>query len=239
MTARIDIDHGRSKIVASGRSLAQVNVWCMAHLGMPLWGFAMALTARIPVARVLCRVVNGDKLMVRLRVFTLTGADGVAVRRIDPINLHVYNTLLKVSNRARRGALTHPIHQNFYLIYRMLGIHRIDLHAALTMGGYVWAKSGFLPDSPSAWRSLANRLLVRWGAERSSVDSMTYRLVERILNHPSPTSLRELVDPRFRHPPSGHSVGRFLLEGESWTGFLDLTNRESVTMYLSETGVLP
>ncbi len=239
MTAIVNIDFTTSTFKWGGASIGQVNLWCVHYLGFPLLGLATALSARICRATLRCRVVNGDILLVRLKVHTLSGDDGVAVRRIDPNNNTAYNSLLKISPAARGGILTKPLHQNFHMLYSALGIDRVDLHAALSHGGYTWAKFGFIPANPAEWSSLSARLTAKWTAERPHVSYELYRGIHRILAHPSPMALRWLTDQRFIHTTKGISVGKFLLMGESWHGFLNLRDRQSVMLFLHHAGAVP
>lgn len=154
---------------------------------------------------------------------------GSITRYID-FNQHKFeNAYFQLSSSVKGTGIAKWILKNQYELYDRMGITKGSVHAALDMGGYVWAKYGFIPTRPD-WRSVARRAqtllaeLVRTG----QVDQQTRSEVERLLQSDDPMTIWRLAD--FNVPLLGSNsapdmtIGKKLLMGQHWHGNINLQN---------------
>ena len=102
--------------------------------------------------------------------------------------------------------------------YKAAGFKRIDVHAALDVGGYAWARFGFVPKKAD-WKYLSGTIQARIndGERSNKISAEDVKL------------LRELAtsaDPKVVGLIAAHKHGKGLLLGTDWHGSLDLTNEK-------------
>jgi hypothetical protein len=112
--------------------------------------------------------------------------------------------------------------------YRELEIRRITIHAGLSGGGYAWARFGFRP-TESEWRSLRDELRTRANRLDRALSEEARRIVGLALSDDSPEAIWEIAD--LDEVIEGKKLGRTLLEGTGWEGFLNLEDRDSMDRF--------
>ena len=146
----------------------------------------------------------------------LISSDGTQVtwqqtctRRGDAVEVE----LVRLDPDSERGMGRGALHfRNFLLWCEEAGISRVTLDAGKSIGGYFWARCGFLPDDAS-WRRLCR--VWRQRAERSGIDDL--RVLLGKAEAAGPIGLVYLTNSIF---------GKSLLLHAQWHGLLDLTNPE-------------
>jgi len=121
--------------------------------------------------------------------------------------------------------------------YESQGFHEVDVHAGLDVGGYAWAKYGFLPVDARETQTLLQAL--RPKLARLSLEPAVRSKVETLLTSQDPQSLWAIADLETPVEVDGRnlSLGKALLLGEWWQGRLDLEDaavRERFRAYVSE-----
>lgn len=106
-------------------------------------------------------------------------------------------------------------------LYDHLGIKKVSVSAGLSVGGYAWARYGFVPSQSS------------WDRIRESAKTQAYRFpadvaarIRVVADNPDPRSVWVLAAMKDKGLESGHTVGQSLLLGKHWDGTIDLTNKE-------------
>ena len=146
----------------------------------------------------------------------LISSDGTQVtwqqtctRRGDAVEVE----LVRLDPDSERGMGRGALHfRNFLLWCEEAGIARVTLDAGKSIGGYFWARCGFLPDDAS-WRRLCR--VWRQRAGRSGIDDL--RVLLDKAEAAGPKGLVYLTNSIF---------GKSLLLHAQWHGLLDLTNPE-------------
>ncbi len=100
--------------------------------------------------------------------------------------------------------------------YRKIGVEEVKLHADLDVGGYAWAKYGFIPN-PNDWNLLREQLINKLS---SSGDFPKH--LREILENPNPKAIWELSDT---------PEGKKLLLGKQWRGVLRLDDPEAMARF--------
>lgn len=114
--------------------------------------------------------------------------------------------------------------RNALVLYTMLGLRRVTLHAGLSAGGAVWPKLGFRPISSAEWIGTHAHIRRRISDIPEPGQSRARALVEPLLGADprlifSVSALRQPVQGL-----NGRKLGDHLLGGSRWEGELDLTD---------------
>jgi hypothetical protein len=124
-------------------------------------------------------------------------------------------------------------------VYQKIGIERIELSANVDVGGYSWARYGFLP-TPSAWYTLSQDTL-RQRMKYLRMDNDVRKEVEKLLDVSDPVVLWRLADMR---TPVAHGLtkenpqplGKRLLLGQEWRGYFDTTDPAMMSRFNAYVG---
>ena len=124
--------------------------------------------------------------------------------------------------------------------YHALGVKNIKMTANIDVGGYAWARYGFVPASwPTIKRALLKRLdaiqdgdfYIKGNAQSGRkrrlvepINSDAAILIRSILESKDPQTLWKIADLKI----GDRSLGKDLLLDTKWSGVMDLNN--SVTM---------
>lgn len=97
-------------------------------------------------------------------------------------------------------------------MYQKMGLKSVGVHAALSTGGYAWAKMGFVP-SQSSWDSL--RMTLR--GQYTNLGQKPH--IRKILESENPKAIWALAD---------SAEGKQMLRGSDWSGKLVLSDPQAV-----------
>jgi hypothetical protein len=237
VTAFIVLNNNDGRRGFAGTTIADVNRWCGANFGRDALHLAQTLTARFDAAFVLLRVISGDRLFVRARIFQGPTPVATLAFRLAPRTHQAHLSWIVLAPTARGGLVSKPLLQNLLLIERDCGVTRVTLHAGLSHGGYVWAMHGFLPQTDAKWLQLAARLRAKLDALALPLPPLQTQAIKQILSSSDRFALRAVA--AAVTPVAKTTLGKHLLLGERWEGELDFSDRSSALIYLKRIGLLP
>jgi len=107
--------------------------------------------------------------------------------------------------------------------YRKIGIKKVNLNADLSVGGYAWAKYGFVPNQAD-WNNFRFNLAMQLDTMKLMGTGDYPEHIQKILENPDPKAMWALSDT---------PEGKKLLLGKSWNGALDLDDPESMARFES------
>lgn len=112
--------------------------------------------------------------------------------------------------------------------YKKMGLNAVSLYANIDVGGYAWAKYGFVP-SKFDWQSLTNRM-GRY-VDAAGIDPEVKSGIKSILESDDPKSIWKIADIKTLDPATGKPLGKSLLMNRGWSGQLDLNDAESMDRF--------
>ncbi len=152
----------------------------------------------------------------------------------------VHHSLFELNTSAQGQGIAKDLLANSMRLYDMAGIGSIHLTAGLDVGGYAWAKYGFLPTSGRATRDLFSRIGGRL-ANLDGVSETSRQVVQRLLQSEDPKALWAISDlegvTAERHGQR-LPLGKALLLGTTWKGVMNLDDpqaRARFNNYISQT----
>lgn len=111
-------------------------------------------------------------------------------------------------------------------LYQRMGVSSVRVDAGDDVGGYAWAKFGFVPNQPS-WNKLRDLVGKRLDRDEK-VSPADKAIVRRLLTLDDPKTIWPLADYR-------NGIGRELLLGTSWTGHLRLSDEQAMRRFRAYT----
>lgn len=106
-------------------------------------------------------------------------------------------------------------------VYKMLGVKKVKVHANIDVGGYAWAKFGFVP-TQSSWEGLRGRMTEKL-MRLSGVPADAKTRIKALLEKNDPKTLFALSDAKIGE----RSIGKEMLLGSDWYGALSLNDGDS------------
>jgi hypothetical protein len=160
---------------------------------------------------------------------------GAIARKIDPDVKTAYHSLLEVNDKTRGGGFVKQMTANQIDLYRKMGIERVEMLANIDVGGYAWAKYGWLPD-PMDWGNTAWALRDRLRRLAPDLDKDTLAVVQAHLNDHDPHAIWDLSDIKnpWQHQdwdPKINTVGKAMLSGNNWHGTLLLNDEQQMARF--------
>lgn len=130
--------------------------------------------------------------------------------------------------------------------YHALGVDRVELNANIDVGGYAWARFGFLPNNWNSVKKAIQKNLASIQSGQHKVSSVGPNgkptksiaapiapeheaAIARILESKDPRTLWTIADMRV----NGRPVGKELLLGSKWLGGLDIDDKHSMDRFNS------
>jgi hypothetical protein len=179
---------------------------------------------------------------------------GEIERIIDPSSKTAMHDWLKIEPGQRGGGFVKEMTKNQFEVYQAIGIQKVKLLANIDVGGYAWAKYGFLPDAKE-WDLLKAHVGRRLAdLERGQlIDPESSAAARLILQSPDPyhtwalSNLNDPFDPRgwtyvskhgriYQADPAIDTVGKALLVGSSWHGDFNLANPRQMERFQGYVG---
>ena len=155
---------------------------------------------------------------------------GTMTRGIDPDAQTAYHGYLKFYGPEQAKGNAKQLLRNQVDIYNKMGLKGVELTANIDIGGYAWAKYGFMPDQEE-WSNLQLGLRPALNRmQRNGLDPATAAQAGYLINDPDPRAIWSLSDITAKSP-EGSTVGKDLLAGTGWHGKLDLTDPESMERF--------
>lgn len=149
---------------------------------------------------------------------------------IKPESKSLYLDALDLVEADQGAGVAKRYMREFYTLAKDMELEKMELVAGLDMGGYAWAKYGFFPTKTS-WDALKGDLATRYAQVKTALNLTPLEEAEylAIMASPDPKTIFTLSDAHF---------GKELLRGQLWEGSLPLSDKESVTRFLSYIGEL-
>jgi predicted ABC-type ATPase len=135
----------------------------------------------------------------------------------------VGHDLLTATSAMRGTGIVPRFFRNSMDFYRSIGVETIEIDAALSAGGYAWARYGFVP-KPWDWKNLQGVVGRRIDAlaKDVAISEAKARTIRDILESKDPKAIWKIAD--LREVPKGdyRPLGRVLLQGTAWAGSFNL-----------------
>lgn len=172
---------------------------------------------------------SGSNASIRYR-----GDDGTEItrnfKRLDDGSVDVYHAYFRAGRRGEGAG------KQFFRTsmgeYIAAGVSQVRVTANIDVGGYAWARFGYLPADQGAWDGLRRFLRTRLDVLQD-VTPEQKKAVTRILDKDDRRALWEVADATI----SGRKIGKELLLGSHWSGKIELSNEEQMrrfTAYVSQ-----
>jgi hypothetical protein len=129
--------------------------------------------------------------------------------------LEVHHDLFKLPDSARGSGVGAEVIARSMAQYKKMGVDKVTMLANLDVGGYVWARMGYVPESPRDWKRLAESM--KNGLSRYS--PKTRIELRAILDDPDPKAIWRLSD---------HPNGKELLLDTNWHAVFDMSDRAAL-----------
>lgn len=149
--------------------------------------------------------------------------------------------LVKLEDGFQGRGIIKPMLRNFVDEAQSAGGQGVTLLANISIGGYAWAKFGFVPDD-EAWRRVRNQIFDRLDAMdphpksfekiRQACASDDPRSIWKIADNKEP--LKEGV--RTKPGVTNGTIGQYLLCGRSWDGHLNFDDEDAMARFRKYTG---
>lgn len=152
----------------------------------------------------------------------------------------VHHSLFELNTSAQGQGIAKDLLANSMRLYDMAGIGSIHLTAGLDVGGYAWAKYGFLPPAGRATRDLFSRIGGRL-ANLDGVSETSRKVVQRLLQSEEPKALWTISDldgVTAERQGQRLPLGKALLLGTHWKGVMHLDDplaRARFNNYISKS----
>ena len=160
--------------------------------------------------------------------YRVNGSSVSMQRTLDFNKKSVYHALFSMQDEKAQGAgIGKVFFRNSLDLYDHMGMKKVRTTANISVGGYAWAKYGFLPLS---WKTLAQRLRWRTGQINDKDQELE---VQKLLADPRAKAMWLIADMKRVNRKGMNNrditVGQEILLGTTWQGQLSLVNREQYT----------
>lgn len=160
-----------------------------------------------------------------------SGSDGTNIsrrfRKEDDGSTSVYHAYFSAGNRG--GGAGKRFFRASMGEYIAAGVKHVDVSANIDVGGYAWARFGYLPKTQSDWNYLQNTLMAK--AERmkreNRLSAAELEKVRAIVAPGDPKTLWKVADMQI----GGRKIGKELLLNTSWSGRISLSNKEQMRRF--------
>jgi hypothetical protein len=166
----------------------------------------------------------------------------------DENGLHIRHQYFKVDVKKQGKGVAKEFLKHSIATYQKMGAKDITLEANIDVGGYAWAKFGFVPND---WKALKTEISKR--LKHLNLNSETVQYVEQLFLSRDSATIRKIaylntpvkipllnksnfINYNFKefvkkYNNSTLSLGKALLLGTSWEGKLDLHDKESMQCF--------
>jgi hypothetical protein len=129
--------------------------------------------------------------------------------------------------------------------YERMGVTKVKVHANIDVGGYAWARFGFVPTQRS-WDKLRESLKYWVNADEATSDALgnSYpalhlpkaqrRALTEVLDNPDPKGLWKIADARWKLPDSRQgtrNIGKEILMERDWEGEIRLDDPDAMARF--------
>lgn len=178
------------------------------------------------------RDAQGNQVGMTQRVFT-RHADGRFV---------VENALLEIDDSIQSRGVGKLFQANQMRMMERLGVDRVELLANIDVGGYAWARYGYVPSEAAevgTLSNLASEIRGQVAGLGQISDQTRAELLDSLarLEAGDGRAVWEIADRRDIEPESGQALGKKLLLGRNWYGELNLRDEAAVKRFKAYVGI--
>lgn len=168
---------------------------------------------------------------------SLTDAKGKVVGEINrvitiaPEGRSVEHVLFRLNKSAQGGGSAKAALKSSVAAYKKAGMKRIDVHAGLDVGGFTWARFGFVPRQQYWDRMRARTLLGKLDdmLDGGTIPQSTYDRMTSVLELSDPRAMWKIADAT--ELVDGVPLGKALLLESDWIGMLDLSDAATMARF--------
>lgn len=145
-----------------------------------------------------------------------------------------YHRLFDLDRQCQGRGIAKDLLANSVKLYDKAGVTKIKLAAALSVGGYAWAKYGFKPNPGRETRELFKTVRERLDRLGDAVPQSVRRLLTSLLCKDDPKAIWAISDLEGVRVPRGDKeipLGKALLLGTAWKGSLELDDNQARTRF--------
>lgn len=156
--------------------------------------------------------------------------------QIKPATKSLYINAVELHEKDQGASIVKKYMRELISVARDMGLPSVTLTAGLSVGGYAWAKYGFVPTAVS-WSELVKDIGARIAKENllDGLSEKTVSLIKKLLKSTDPTDIFLLSD-LVEKTKSGMPVGKALLLGTTWSGGLNLDDQFAMARFLAYLG---
>lgn len=156
--------------------------------------------------------------------------------QINPTMKTLYLNALEIAEVDQASGVMSKYMLELVSVTRDMGLSSITMSTGLEVGGFAWAKYGFVPTLTS-WNALTKTLKAKLaeGTVIAGVPEETVSVIHKIVASNEPSNIFVLSDLVAKNS-SGVPVGRALLSGTEWEGSLVLNNASAMERFLAYFG---
>jgi len=119
-------------------------------------------------------------------------------------------------------------------LYEKLGVSRIALHANIAVGGYAWAKYGFVPDK-DGWKEIVEHVDNTITADQNALyNTGVLGIADKAIQSSDPKAIWKIAD--LNTTFKKNTVGKYLLLGSAWDGEFLLKDKEQMERFKRYVG---
>jgi hypothetical protein len=142
---------------------------------------------------------------------------GIQIQRtIDPVTGVAQHDVFELPNDLQGKGFAKQFMRNSLDFYDHLGLKKMEVGANIDVGGYAWARYGFVPTKKS------------WNELRNGPYAGLRRNTKRVYGENVPANVKTLLaseDPKTIRKIAALPEGKELLKGTSWHGEFDLNDK--------------
>jgi GNAT superfamily N-acetyltransferase len=122
--------------------------------------------------------------------------------------------------------------------YERMGVAKVKVHANIDVGGYAWARFGFVP-TQSSWDALRTSMKTWVNSDKAlrdifgndyqplNIPQRQRRALTKILDNPDPKGIWKIADARYRD----RNLGKEILMERDWEGEIRLSDADAMARF--------
>lgn len=164
--------------------------------------------------------------------FDSLGASMKIRRTVDMGSKTVSNDLFEVARSFQKSGVGKTALRNQTEIWEHVGMERMTVHANIDVGGYAWARYGYVPDADD-WMDLKEAMMEEFLEIKDKITNkgMVEMVIEVLEKSRNPEDIRFIAG--LKTDVGGEPLGKYLLLGSDWSGVLDLKNPKTHRIFKS------
>jgi len=174
---------------------------------------------------VLSKVAGGLSLSLSKPIFGADWSVDLGVVFKDK-SLELSKLILDAEDQGK--SIAKPFMKSLHSLAKQIGVPQLELKANIDVGGYAWARYGFAPDEDT-WSALKLDIArsIKYNKLLAGESLVTADFVQKVLSSKDPKMIWALSD---------SAIGKKLLMGQQWRGYLDMADAEAMERFIEYLG---